>query len=183
MLRQIEWWVRNGPIKKNVVLPVTTLFFSKFCFSLITTSKEFIWCSSDSNLHIHTFYKRCSFIWQCFFPVSIVNKQFFCFGLVTSKLRSFCDQVNETVIHIFAECSATKKLLKKLIHYFRNTLNLPEILPQSAIFGFLLVDKKTFWIENLILLLFKIYIYKSRSSKALIFDSFLRKISKKRLFD
>ena len=110
MLKQIEWWVRNGPIKKNVVLPVTTLFFSKFCFRLITTSKEFIWCSSDSNLHIHTFYKRCSFIWQCFFPVSIVNKQFFCFGFVTSKLRSFCDQVNETVIHIFAECSATKPL-------------------------------------------------------------------------
>ena len=27
MLRQIEWRVQNGPITKNVVLPVTTLFF------------------------------------------------------------------------------------------------------------------------------------------------------------
>ena len=26
MLRQIEWEVQNGPIKKNGVLPVTTLF-------------------------------------------------------------------------------------------------------------------------------------------------------------
>ena len=34
MLRQIEWWVQNGPITNNRVLPVTTLFFTKFCFSL-----------------------------------------------------------------------------------------------------------------------------------------------------
>ena len=27
ILRQIEWEVQNGPIKKNGVLPVTTLFF------------------------------------------------------------------------------------------------------------------------------------------------------------
>ena len=32
MLRQIEWRVQNGPITKNDVLPVTTLFFLKFCF-------------------------------------------------------------------------------------------------------------------------------------------------------
>ena len=30
MLRQIEWWVQNGPITKNGVLPVTTLFFKNF---------------------------------------------------------------------------------------------------------------------------------------------------------
>ena len=27
MLRQIKWWLQNEPIKKNGVLPVTTLFF------------------------------------------------------------------------------------------------------------------------------------------------------------
>ena len=27
MLRQIQWLVQNGPITKNEVLPVTTLFF------------------------------------------------------------------------------------------------------------------------------------------------------------
>ena len=29
-LRQIEWWVQNGPISKNGVLPVTNLFFEDF---------------------------------------------------------------------------------------------------------------------------------------------------------
>ena len=32
MLRQIEWWVQNGPITKNRVLPVTNSFFWKFLF-------------------------------------------------------------------------------------------------------------------------------------------------------
>ena len=30
MLWQIEWSVQNGPVTKNRVLPVTTLFFWKF---------------------------------------------------------------------------------------------------------------------------------------------------------
>ena len=30
MLRQIEWWLQNGPIKRNGVLPVATLFFANF---------------------------------------------------------------------------------------------------------------------------------------------------------
>ena len=107
--------------------------------------------------------------------VLYLNKQLFRFGLVTSKLCSFCNQVDETVIHMFAESSATKNVRKKLIHYFRNTLDLPEISPQSAIFVFLLTGKKIFQIKNLNLLLFKIYLYKSRSSKTLTFDSFFKK--------
>ena len=43
MFKQIEWWIQNGPITKNGVLPVTTLFFRKFCFSLRTSYKELIW--------------------------------------------------------------------------------------------------------------------------------------------
>ena len=30
MLRQIEWWLHNGPITNNGVLQVTTLFFQNF---------------------------------------------------------------------------------------------------------------------------------------------------------
>ena len=31
-LRQMEWWVKNGPITNRGVLPVTTLFFLKTLF-------------------------------------------------------------------------------------------------------------------------------------------------------
>ena len=42
MLRQKDGGVQNGPITKNGVLPVTTLFFYKFCFSLRTAYEESI---------------------------------------------------------------------------------------------------------------------------------------------
>ena len=82
-------------------------------------------------------------------------------------------------MRIFAESSATKKVWGQRIYYFRNTLDLPDILPQSALFGFLLVDKVTFQIKNLILLLFKIYLWiKPWSFKMLIFTHFEKKIKK-----
>ena len=61
-VKTIECWVQNGPITKNGLLPVTTLFFWKFCFSL-----------STNYPNTHTFCKRWSFIWWCFFPVSILK--------------------------------------------------------------------------------------------------------------
>ena len=64
---------KNGPITKNGVLPVTTLFFWKFCFSLRTTYTEFVFCTNNPNALFCTFFKRWSFIWRCFFPVSILN--------------------------------------------------------------------------------------------------------------
>ena len=74
-LRQIEWWVQNGPIAKNGVLPVTALFFWKFSSSLITSYADLIWCASDPNAHIRAFCKRWSFIWRCFFSVSLMKLQ------------------------------------------------------------------------------------------------------------
>ena len=64
MLKHTEWWVQNGPIIKSGVLPVTTLFFRKFCFSLRKSYKELTWYTNNPNAHIHTFCKRWSFIWR-----------------------------------------------------------------------------------------------------------------------
>ena len=65
MWRQIEWGLLNGPITKNAVLLLTTLFSWKFCFSLRTFYKEFIWCTNYPIVHIHIFCKCWSFIWGC----------------------------------------------------------------------------------------------------------------------
>ena len=74
MLRHIKWWVQNGHITKNGVLAELLHFLWKFCFSLRTSYyKELIWYSNDPNAHIRTFCKRWSFIWRCFFPVSILK--------------------------------------------------------------------------------------------------------------
>ena len=66
MSRQIEWGLHDGPITKNGVLPVTALFFRKFCFSLRTSCKELILYTIDPNAHIPTFCKLFfdgAFLW------------------------------------------------------------------------------------------------------------------------
>ena len=47
--------------------------FWRVCSGLITSYKEMIWCINDPHAHIRTFYKPWSFIWRCFFPVSILK--------------------------------------------------------------------------------------------------------------
>ena len=74
ILTQIEWGVQNGPITKNRVLAVTTLFFWKLCFSFQHSWKDLIGCSNHPNVHIHFFCKRWSCVWGCFFPVSILKR-------------------------------------------------------------------------------------------------------------
>ena len=44
--------------------------------------KELIWCTNDSNVYIHTFCKRWSFIWGCFNPVKTLTVLLF----ICSKL-------------------------------------------------------------------------------------------------
>ena len=54
--------------------------FLIFFFSLKTPCKELIW------FHIHTFRKRWSFIWGCFFSVGILNFTYFTFFFLTFLL-------------------------------------------------------------------------------------------------
>ena len=74
MLRQIGWWLQNGPITKSGLLPVTTSFFGKICSSSRTSWKELIWFTNDSNITIRSFRQRWSLILGCFFPLSILKR-------------------------------------------------------------------------------------------------------------
>ena len=57
--RQIKWWLQNGPITKNEVFPITTLFLWNFFLSLRTCNKELICCANDPTQM--PFCKRWSF--------------------------------------------------------------------------------------------------------------------------
>ena len=48
----------------------------------------------------------------------------------------------------------------QLTSHLNRDLNLPHLIPQSAIFGILDISNKNFLIVNHLLLLFKYYIYK-----------------------
>ena len=59
--------------KRSFVSNYFTIF-RRFCFSLRTSYKVLIWCTNDPNAHILIFCKCWSFIWRCFFPVSILKE-------------------------------------------------------------------------------------------------------------
>ena len=94
-----------------------------------------------------------------------------------TKLRSFCNQEDETVIHLFAICSKSKTW-NSLKEPFKDTINLPSLTPQSAIFGFLQTDQELFLILNYLLLLFKYYLYVSRCSNTISFATLITNIKK-----
>ena len=71
-----------------------------------------------------------------------LNKHFYIFKLEENKLYSFCNQENENIILLFANCSKSKTLWNSLEEFFKDTINLPSLTLQSAIFGFLQTDQE-----------------------------------------
>ena len=68
MLRQIEWGVHGGPVTKNGVLPLTTVFFSRFCFSFRTSHKELIWCDNYVSIQFILFVSAGALLSEGDFP-------------------------------------------------------------------------------------------------------------------
>ena len=96
-----------------------------------------------------------------------LNKKLFCFKIINTPFCSFCEKKEETTIHLFYECEKTCSLWSELKLYFRQ-LSLPDLLPQTALFGFYEdLENKFATLNNHILLLFKLYVYKQRESKVL----------------
>ena len=99
-----------------------------------------------------------------------LNKHLYIFKLSDTKF--------ETTIHLFANCSKSKTLWNSLKEFFKNTINLPILTPQSAIFRFLKTDQGLFLILNYLLLVFEYYLYVSRCSKTVSFAAFKTNIKK-----
>ena len=121
---------------------------------------------------------------QCFqykilHNIPYLNEKVLCTFYSANIIKAqFCNLGDETVIHLFVHCSKTKRLWCTVIEYFKINLHIPPLSPQSAIFGFLEADDKVFLILNHLLLLFKYYVYVSRSSKVLSFEALLKSIMK-----
>ena len=86
----------------------------------------------------------------------------FRFGKIDSPLCSFCKMMEETLLHLFDNCTKTKlsDQLKEFI--FNETLSFPSLMPQSAILGHIDLSNDYLLINHLILI-YKFYIYNSRN--------------------
>ena len=92
-----------------------------------------------------------------------LNEKLFFFGISETTQCSFCNQNNETIEHLFCHCFVAKALWNDLNTFFENHLSLYDLTPQAAFLGFIEKDLDNTRLQNHLLLVFKIYLYKSRS--------------------
>ena len=87
----------------------------------------------------------------------------FRFKKADSPLCSYCNEEEETLLHLFHSCLKTT-LWNKLRQYFLQFINILHSTPQSSILGILDNNQHSELINHL-LLIFKFYIYSARNTK------------------
>ena len=119
-----------------------------------------------------------SFQYKILNNILYLNEKLFVFGLSTTSSCSFCNSFGENITHLFCDCTITQCLWKKLQLKLKDDITLLPLTPQAAIFGFLEGNCQSYLIQNHILLISKLYIYKSRKNKFLSSTCLLKEISK-----
>ena len=109
--------------------------------------------------------------------VLYLNFKLFQFKVSATSLCSYCNQHDETVQHL-SKCNKAISLWTEIKFYFANDIKLIELCPQIAILGYTNTDDRCLITQNLILLIFKFYVYKSRDSGNLSFSAFFQKTCK-----
>ena len=115
------------------------------------------------------------FQYKCLNSVLYLNQTLHRIGFSDSPLCSYCHAENETVKHLFLDCTVSKSLWNDIILFFKNTLDIPILNLQSAILGFLDIQKDSLALNN-ILLIFKLCLYRFRDKKVPTFQIFLKNL-------
>ena len=112
-----------------------------------------------------------------------LNEKLFLFGISETSKCSLCNQNNETIEHLLCHCFVAKALWNGLNPFFENHLSLYDLTPQIAFFGFTEKHLDDTIFQNHLILVFKIYLYKSRSCGFVCLKSLLLKIKKINCFE
>ena len=89
---------------------------------------------------------------------------------VDSPLCSYCNEEEETPLHLSHSCLKTNQLWNKLRQYFSQFINIPHSTAQRSTGG--IFDKNQHCgLLNHLFLIFKFYIYSARNTKQLNFDN------------
>ena len=101
-----------------------------------------------------------------------LNNMLFRFKKVDSPLCSYCNEEEQTPLHLFHSCLKTKQLWNRLRQYFSQFINIPLSTPQSSILEIFDNNQHSELINHL-LLIFKFYIYSTRNTKQLNFNNLI----------
>ena len=129
-----------------------------------------------------------TYMWSVQYKISndvlFLNKKLQNFGIKPSSLCLFCNFYDKTSFHIFYERDHVKCLWWDLVQCFQNSLILPTLTPQTAIFGILdfasddSIFKNNKVFINHILLIFKLCLYKSREKNFINLNNLIAAIWK-----
>ena len=92
---------------------------------------------------------------------------------------SFCYTEAETKLHVFHKCSLPKICRNQFLLFFETDLDFPDLTAQAALFDFInKSDNKLNILQNLILLIFKLYVYQSKEREVLNLNSLIKNVTK-----
>ena len=165
------YWIINSSRNNR---PTSQIYFEKKF-----DSKELEWRVIYTLLRKVTTntYLR-SFQYKILNNVLYLNEKLFDFGLSTTSSCSICNSFLENITHLFCDCAIRQCAWKKWQLKFKDDLTLLPLTSKGAIFGFFAADCQSYLIQNHILLISKLYIYKSRKYKFLSSICLLKEISK-----
>ena len=109
--------------------------------------------------------------------VLYLNNMLFRFKKVDSALCSYCNEEEETPLHLFHSCLKTKQLWNKFREYFSQFINIPHSTSQISIVGLFDNNQRSMLINHL-LLIFNFYICSASNTKQLNFDHLKKTIKK-----
>ena len=89
--------------------------------------------------------------------------------------------MRQNTFNIFYECDSIKWLWSNLVHYFQNSLVLPFLTPQTAIFGSLGSTNSD--LINHVVLIFKLYVYRSREKQFIHINNLIAEIKSAKVIE
>ena len=109
-----------------------------------------------------------AFLYKILNNVLYLNKMLFPSGKFSSLLRSFCKLYDETLIHLFSSCKEVISLWIEIKLFFPEYIQLTLLSPHIATFSLVKGNDKSFLIQNMILMVLNLCVYKSRFGGTLI---------------
>ena len=85
--------------------------------------------------------------------------------IADSPLCTFCSQEDETTEHIFLSCECSERLWNNVRDWLDKEQDLPNLHPKNVIIGSV-EDNSGIVVKNLLLLLYKRYIYDKKKSQS-----------------
>ena len=110
--------------------------------------------------------------------VICLNQKLFHFGTISEPKCLICNLYDETPQHLFYECIYRQHLCNHLQIYISGKIALPDLTPQSVVFGFTNVLDQNCIIVNHLIPIFKYNVYNSRANNTLSFQSLKYGISR-----